>query len=109
MVGQTDLLEAIAGDLPDVEHEEADIVEREDGALLIDGMMPAMDAFARLSFRMKPEDNFHTVAGFALFHLGHLPVAGEHFTDEGWRFEIVDMDGQRIDKLVTQRESPLEP
>ncbi|MCI0598965.1 MAG: hemolysin family protein [Beijerinckiaceae bacterium] len=105
IVTQTDLLEAIAGDLPDVEGEEPSIIERKDGSLLIDGMMPAHDAFERLSMKTPPEDgDFHTIAGFALFQLGHLPVPGETFAYEGWRFEIVDMDGLRIDKLLAQRE-----
>lgn len=104
IVTQTDLLEAIAGDLPGVEGEEADIVVREDGSLLIDGMMLAHDAFARLGFRSgSAEGDFHTIAGFALFQLGHLPDAGETFDYEGWRFEIIDMDGKRIDKLLARR------
>ncbi|KFC75957.1 Hemolysin [Bosea sp. LC85] len=106
IVTQTDLLEAIAGDLPDVEGEEPDIVEREDGSLLIDGMMPAHDAFNRLGFRLRSaEGDFHTIAGFALARLEHLPEIGEHFDYAGWRFEIVDMDGRRIDKLLAQRSS----
>ncbi|POR48610.1 hemolysin family protein [Bosea psychrotolerans] len=101
IVTQTDLLEAIAGDLSDAEGEEPDIVEREDGSLLLDGAMLAHDAFARLGFRPgSVEGDFHTIAGFALFQLGRLPEAGDHFDYEGWRFEIVDMDGKRIDKLL---------
>lgn len=104
IVTQTDLLEAIAGDLPATEDEEPDIVEREDGSLLIDGMMPAHEAFERLGFRSRPGDgDFHTVAGFALSRLGHLPETGERFEHDGWRFEIVDMDGRRIDKLLARR------
>ncbi|GGA98940.1 hemolysin [Brucella endophytica] len=106
IVTQTDLLEAIAGDLPDVEGEEPDVVEREDGSLLIDGMMPAYDAFQRLGM-VPPEDgDYHTLAGFALFQLGRLPEAGDYFEYGGWRFEIVDMDGRRIDKLLTTRITP---
>lgn len=104
IVTQTDLLEAIAGDLPDAEGGDPDIVEREDGSLLIEGGMSAHDAFNRLGFRTRPADgDFHTIAGFALFQLGHLPEAGEYFDFEGWRFEIVDMDGRRIDKLLARR------
>jgi putative hemolysin len=107
IVTQTDLLEAIAGDLPDAEGEEPDIIEREDGSLLIDGMMPAHNAFDRLGVKMRPEEgDFHTIAGFALFRLGHLPEPGEGFTCEGWRFEIAGMDGLRINKLLAQRISP---
>jgi putative hemolysin len=104
IVTQTDLLEAIAGDLPDTENEEPDIIERDDGSLLIDGMMPAHDAFDRLGFPLRSADgDFHTIAGFALSQLGHLPEVGEHFDYEGWRFEIVDMDGRRIHKLLARR------
>lgn len=103
IVTQSDLLGAIAGDLPDMEGEEPDITEREDGSLLIDGMMPAHDAFASLGLRADAANgDFHTIAGFALSQLEHLPVAGETFDYEGWRFEIVDMDGKRIDKLLAR-------
>ena len=104
IVTRSDLLEAIAGDLPEVEGEEPSIVEREDGALLIDGMMPAHDAFERLGIRPpEPEGDYHTIAGFALTALGHLPEVGEAFSHDGWRFEIVDLDGRRIDKLLAQK------
>ena len=80
IVTQTDLLEAIAGELPDVEDEEPDVIEREDGSLLIDGMMAYQAALDRLGLRMRSADrDFRTVAGFALFQLGHLPEVGEHF------------------------------
>jgi CBS domain containing-hemolysin-like protein len=104
VVTQTDLLEAIAGELPDVEGEEAEILEREDGSLLIDGMMSAQAAFDRLGVGMRgTDDEFHTIAGFALNRLGRLPEVGEQFDYEGWRFEIVDMDRRRIDKLLACR------
>jgi len=105
IVTQTDLLEAIAGNLPDSADEEPDVVEREDGSLLIDGMMAAPEAFDRLGLRdRKITGDFHTAAGFVLSQLGHLPDVGETFSWEGWRFEIVDMDGHRIDKLLVSRE-----
>jgi CBS domain containing-hemolysin-like protein len=103
IVTQTDLLEAIAGDLPDAD-ETPDVVERKDGSLLIDGMMLAYDAFNRLGLRVRDTDgDFHTVAGFALSCLDHLPEAGEQFDYEDWRFEIVDMDGHRIDKILATK------
>ncbi len=109
VVTQTDLLEAIAGDLPEIEGEEPDIVEREDGSLLIDGMMSAQDAFDQLGFRTRPAaGDFHTIAGFAVFQLQHLPETGEQFNYEGWHFEIVDMDGRRIDKLLARRSTNTE-
>jgi CBS domain containing-hemolysin-like protein len=110
IVTQTDLLESIAGELPDVEGEEPEMVERDDGSLLIDGMMSAKDVFERLGFKTEPEGEFHTVAGFALYQLEHLPEVGEKFDYEGWQFEIVDLDGRRIDKvLATRIEPPAEP
>jgi CBS domain containing-hemolysin-like protein len=105
IVTQTDLLEAIAGDLPDMEGEEPEVVTREDGSLLIDGMMAAHAAFERLELPPPPTSaDFHTIAGFVLSRLGHLPEVGEHFTHLGWRFEVADMDGRRIDKLLASRE-----
>ncbi len=101
IVTQTDLLEAIAGDLAEVEGEEPELVEREDGSLLIAGMMSAEDALDRLGIRTRPEDGgFHTLAGFVLHQIGHLPEVGERFDYEDWRFEVVDLDGRRIDKVL---------
>ncbi|MBA2125732.1 hemolysin [Hyphomicrobium methylovorum] len=107
IVTQTDLLEALAGELPDEEEEAPYVVERQDGSLLIDGTMSAHDAFDRLGIRTRPESGiFHTFAGFALFRLGHLPETGERFVYEDWQFEIIDMDGRRIDKILATREQP---
>jgi magnesium and cobalt exporter, CNNM family len=104
VVTQTDLLEAIAGDLPDAVDEEPDIVEREDGSLLMDGMIAAHDAFDRLGLSLATEHvGFHTLAGFVLHRLARIPVAGDHFAWKGWRFEVVDMDGRRIDKVLVSR------
>ena len=105
IVTQTDLLEAIAGDLPDMDNDTPDVVERADGSLLMEGMMPVYDAFARLGLRFSEEEvNFHTLAGFALYQLGHLPEVGESFSFGDWHFEIVDLDGMRIDKILARRE-----
>ncbi|KQV28305.1 hemolysin [Rhizobium sp. Root1203] len=104
IVTQTDLLEAIAGDLPG-SGEDPEIVIREDGSLLIDAMMPAFDAFERLGLRDRPDADFHTLAGFALHVLQHIPQAGETFEFDGWKFEVLDMDGMRIDKILATRNS----
>ncbi len=108
IVTQTDLLEAIAGNLPDLVGEAPEAIEREDGSLLIDGMMSAQDAFERLEIP-PAEGGFHTIAGFVLSRLGHLPVVGEHFDYEGWRFEVVDLDGRRIDKVLAIPPRPESP
>jgi putative hemolysin len=74
--------------------------------LLMEGMMPVYDAFARLGLREGEEDvNFHTLAGFDLYQFGHLPDVGESFTFGGWHFEIIDLDGMRIDKILARREA----
>jgi putative hemolysin len=108
IVTQTDLLEALAGELPETEGETADVVEREDGSLLIDGLAPAQSVFDRLGLKARPANaKFHTIAGFALAEFGRLPETGNQFTYEDWRFEVVDMDGRRIDKLLARREPPI--
>ena len=103
LVTQTDLLEAIAGDIPEIGEDPA-VVEREDGSLLIDGMMPAEDAFERLAFTDPPDtDDYTTLAGYVIFQLGRIPAAGDALVAEGWRLEVVDMDGRRIDKVLATR------
>jgi CBS domain containing-hemolysin-like protein len=79
IVTQTDLLAAIAGHMPDVDGEESGIVEREDGALLIDGATPVMEAFQRLGLRPRSTGAYHTIAGFALRRFRRLPKVGRAF------------------------------
>ncbi|MDP3549542.1 MAG: hemolysin family protein [Novosphingobium sp.] len=105
IVTPADLLAAIAGNF--VGHGDAGdspmVVEREDGSLLIAGAFPA-DALAdRLGIDMPDDREFATTAGFCLSVLKRLPNEGEHFTDQGWRFEVVDMDGRKIDKLLVSK------
>ena len=108
IVTQADLLEALAGDLPDDEGDTPDIVERDDGSLLIDGMAPVHGILRPP--RSQPatrHTGFHTIAGFVLAELGRSARgrrAASPTTD--WRFEVVDMDGRRIDKLLVRREAP---
>jgi CBS domain containing-hemolysin-like protein len=98
------LLEALAGELPDAEGEGPHVVERSDGSYLIDGMMPAQEAFDFLEIRTRPQDwTYHTAAGFALSQLKRIPTEGDIFAWDGWRFEIVDMDGRRIDKMLVNK------
>lgn len=103
IVTQTDLLEAMAGEIPEP-GEERMVVEREDGSLLIDGMMSAGEAFDRLGFTEKPRsDDFSTLAGFFIVQLGRIPTEGDAIEAQGWRIEVVDMDGRRIDKVLATR------
>jgi putative hemolysin len=98
----TDILEAIAGDLPEHGDEASSpIVRREDGSWLVDGSLPIDELEDRLGLReLTAIGRFDTVAGFVLHHLGRLPATGESFDYKGARFEVVDMDGRRIDKIV---------
>jgi putative hemolysin len=102
IVTPTDILEAIAGTLP--EHGEAaepTFVVRDDGSWLVDGMMPLDEFEDRTGIRdMEGDGSFHTVAGFVLHELGHLPTTGECFRYRDIRFEILDLDGRRIDKIA---------
>lgn len=103
IVTQTDLLEAIAGDLPDDEGGSRDIIERADGTLLIEGATSVHDAFDWLKLKFPEDGGYHTAAGFALSQMKHLPQVGETFNYGGWQFEIVEMDKRRIDKLRATR------
>ena len=102
MVTATDVLESIVGDM--AEHDgsvEPDVVVREDGSWLLDGGLPIDELKELLRLRELPdEDEFNTLAGYLLARLGHLPSTGEHMESDGYRFEIVDMDGRRIDKVL---------
>ncbi len=104
LVTPTDILTSIAGELPDLgEEDAAGAVQREDGSWLLDGSLP-VDAAARLlgADDMEPED-YHTLAGMIIEELGHIPAAGESVTLHGWCFEVVDLDGRRIDKVLARR------
>ena len=82
---------------------EAAIVRRDDGSLLISGWMAA-DEFAELTGIPLPENrSYHTVAGFILDGFGKLPAVGDSFDMYGWRFEVVDLDGRRVDKVLATK------
>src|SRR6478735_5573533 len=99
------ILAALAGTFAhDVEHgEEPALVERDDGSWLISGAASADLLSDRLGVNLPQERDYSTVAGFALSVLKHLPETGEKFRHDGWSFEIVDMDGRKIDKLIASR------
>ncbi|QCI94248.1 hemolysin family protein [Novosphingobium sp. EMRT-2] len=105
IVTPADLLAAIAGNF--VGHgDEGDapmIVERDDGSLLIAGALPADALGDRLAIDLPEDRDYATAAGYVLSVLKHLPTEGEHFAEQGWRFEIVDMDGRKIDKVLVSR------
>jgi len=99
------ILAALGGTFAhDVEHgEEPPLVERDDGSWLVSGAASADLLADRIGVRMPEDRDYSTVAGFALSVLKHLPETGETFRHDGWTFEIVDMDGRKIDKLIASR------
>ncbi|NCU12044.1 MAG: DNA-binding protein, partial [Sphingomonadaceae bacterium] len=105
VVTPADLLDAIVGNFVSHQDEgdEPMVVEREDGSLLVAGSLPADALVGRLEIVLPEDRDFATAAGFALSVLKKLPHEGEYFHDQGWRFEVVDMDGRKIDKLLVSR------
>lgn len=100
IVTPMDLLEAIAGELPEP-GDDPSVVERPDGSLSIDGMMPAVEGLDRLGIAYEGEsEDFSTMAGFVISRLGRIPGAGDAFQTQGWRFEVTEMAGQRVARLL---------
>lgn len=107
LVTVTDLLEALVGHLPaDASEAAGQFVTRPDGSWLVDGAVSMEEATEHLDLPELPEDEagaYHTLAGFVVTRLGRIPVAADHFEWGGLRFEVVDMDGRRVDKLLVSR------
>ena len=103
IVTPTDILTSIAGDLPETADDESPwSTKREDGAWLLDGRMPIDEAEQTLNvegLRVGAED-YTTLAGFVVARFGHLPEEGAAFAWDGWRFELVDLDGHRVGKVL---------
>jgi putative hemolysin len=98
------LLAALGGAFAhDVEEDEPPLVEREDGSWLVSGAASADLLEDRLGVNMPQDRDYSTVAGFALSVLKRIPQTGETFSFDGWKFEVVDMDGRKIDKLLASR------
>ncbi|MEW5729790.1 MAG: hemolysin family protein [Pseudomonadota bacterium] len=110
IVTMTDILEAIAGELPaEGEGEEPAAVRRDDGSWLLDGGLAVAEVESLTGLaRMGDGGDFHTLAGFILARLAHLPTVGERFDWNGWQFEVVDMDGRRIDRVLATPPRPSE-
>lgn len=108
MVSVSDLLGAVIGRVQAAEEgeDEALVVTRADGSYLVDGRLSSEELRELLSLSALPgedEHDFHTAAGMAVAHFGRIPHAGEHFDFGGWRIEVVDLDGARVDKLLVAR------
>lgn len=104
IVTPADVLEAIAGVFrSDAADEEPHATERADGSWLLSGSMPADEMAEKLGLILPEERSYETVAGFVLAHLKRLPQTGEHVDAANWRFEVVDLDGRRIDKVLATK------
>jgi putative hemolysin len=105
VVTASDVLEAIVGDPTDTEPQTDGSEGEGDGALVIDGMMPVDELKSRLSLPDLPaEGSYHTVAGLLLALLRRVPRAGDRIVFSGWRFEVLEMDGRRVDRVRVTRE-----
>jgi putative hemolysin len=103
IVTSGDILEAITGSFQEEEGEEPAFVRREDGSYLVSGWMPVDEFKDRIGVPVPKDPEYETVAGYILAELNHLPKAGECFERGDWKFEVVDMDGRRIDKVLVGR------
>ena len=111
LVTVTDLLTAIVGDLPaDASEAEGAFVSRADGSWLVDGSAAMEEVTTHFGMDSLPEDEagaYHTIGGFVMARLGRVPKTADTFEWGGMRFEVMDMDGRRIDKvLVTRKHAP---
>ena len=107
MVTLYDVLEAIVGEIPlDAEDQEQEVVQRADGSYLLDGMLPIDEIKELLDFDELPDEGragYQTLSGFVMNQLGSIPRVGQTFTWDTYRFEVVDMDGRRVDKVLVTR------
>lgn len=107
-----DLLEAITGELKPEAHDEPWATQREDGSWLLEGLMPVSELKARLDIRELPDEDrglYNTLAGLLMSVSGHLPATGERIECGQWTFEVVDLDGKRIDKVLAVHVPPPAP
>ena len=107
VVTPADILEAIAGVFKsDTIGAVPYATEREDGSWLLSGAMPVDEMADRIGIPLPKQRGYETVAGFVLAHLQRIPKTGDHLEVRGWRFEVVDLDGRRIDKVLASRIRP---
>jgi putative hemolysin len=106
IVTPADVLEAIAGVFRSDVEGEPQAAPRDDGSWLLAGWMQADEMADQLGITLPSRRSYQTVAGFVLAHLQHLPSIGESFEDAGWRFEVLDLDGRRVDKVLASRLAP---
>jgi putative hemolysin len=103
LITLNDILEAIVGEMSQIDEDDYEVIPREDGSYLVDAQIPFYDFLRRMDQIEKMdegEQDFDTLAGFILHHLERIPKTGDRFDWKGFDFEIMDMDGHRIDKVL---------
>ena len=104
LVTTADILGSIVGEFSTEDGpQELPVVRRDDGSLLLAGWMPLDDLLEVTGIRLKEPGTVHTAAGFVIQGFGRLPNVGESFETQGWRFEVLDLDGRRVDKVLATR------
>jgi putative hemolysin len=106
MVTLQDLVESVTGEFVPKNKEDAWAIMREDGSWLLDGLIPLLELKDTLCMKTVPEEDkgrYHTLSGMVMLLLGRLPATGDKAFWEGWSFEVVDLDGKRIDKVLAAR------
>ena len=98
-----DVLGAITGGFQDEDDDEHAFTQRDDGSYLVSGWMPVDEFADKIGVPIPKDPKYETVAGFVLAELNHLPAVGESFSREPWRFEVLDLDGRRIDKILVSK------
>ncbi|WP_414572032.1 hemolysin family protein [Nostoc sp. CCY 9925] len=104
LVTLNDIMSEIVGDVPSTDgQDEPQAVQREDGSWLLDGMLPVeefLELFGMEEWESEERGSYQTLGGFVITHLGRIPAAADHFEWEGMRIEVMDMDGNRVDKVL---------
>jgi len=106
IITERDVLEAITGEFAASTGQDAWAVQRSDGSWLMDGLIPATELKDRLELKVLPDEDrgrYNTLAGLIMMLLGRVPEVADEVSFEGWRFEVMDMDGKRIDKVWVSR------
>ena len=109
VITERDVLEAITGEFGTATDEDAWAVRRDDGSWLLDGLIPVPELKDRLEIKELPEEDrgrYNTLAGMIMLLLGRLPRTADTVDWDGWRFEVVDLDGKRVDKVLVSRTEP---
>jgi putative hemolysin len=104
LVTLNDIMSEIVGDVPSTDgQDQPQAVQREDGSWLLDGMLPVeefLELFGMEEWESEERGSYQTLGGFVITHLGRIPIAADHFEWQGMRVEVMDMDGNRVDKVL---------